>query len=65
MKPQAIGTVWTARARIRYIDAGNPPKWVTVASCIDTPAAIGKALALADKTHTLWVHSDTNGKYIA
>ena len=68
MKPERLGTVWTARALIRIIDDSTaPPRWLTVASCIDTPAAIGNAFAAARRNHpgkTLWVHSETRGKYI-
>ncbi len=65
-KPESIGTVWASRARIRIIDETcDPPRWVTVEHCVDTPHAIGNALAKARKTHSnkrMWIHSDTNGK---
>lgn len=66
MKPEPLGTVWTATARIRYIDYATM-RWVTVSDCIDTPNAIVAALAKARQLHpgkTMWVHSDTEGKYI-
>ena len=68
-KPASLGTVWESRARIRIIDeSGDSPKWITVESCIDTPVAIGNALAKARKTHygkRMWIHSDTQGKRIS
>ena len=66
MQPMKLGTVWTARASIQYID-DQIGKWVTVSACIDTPNAIQKELAKAKKKHpgkTLWVKSDTSGRYI-
>ena len=66
MKPEKIGTVWTAVARIRYIDDATN-KWVTVAKVIDTPNAIKAALVKAWTAHPtkiLWVDSDTNGRDI-
>lgn len=68
VKPPALGTVWAAIARIRYIDdTGDTARWVTVATCIDTPNAIRAALKAARAAHpdkTLWVRSDTGGSYI-
>ncbi len=68
MKVEPIGTVWTSRAGIQIIDDSyDPPKWVTVESCIDTPVAIGNAFAKARQNHpdeTLWVTSDANGRSI-
>jgi hypothetical protein len=67
-RPAKLGTVYTARARIRYIDElAGIPLWVTAWACADTPNATKAALAEARKYHpgvTLWVHSDTNGKYL-
>lgn len=67
-KPPALGTVWTARARICFIDdSTDPPKWATVMAVGDTPAEIAKALKAARAKHpgkTLWVQSDTGGRYI-
>lgn len=65
-KPPMIGTVWTAAAKIRMIDESTM-KWVTLAVCIDTPNAIKAAIVAVKKSKpraTIWVHSDTNGKYI-
>lgn len=62
-KPEKLGTVWSAWARIRFIDA-TTQRWVTVESCIDTPWAINNAFAKARRSHpnkTLWVHSDVDG----
>ena len=68
-KPERIGTVWTAWAQIQIIDDRyDPPRWVTVESCIDTPHAIGNALAKARKTHygkRMWVKQDMAGRKIA
>lgn len=66
MKPEKIGTVWTATCRIQYIDE-QAAKWVTVGTCIDTPNATKAALESAAKTHpgkVLWVNSQVNGRYI-
>ncbi len=68
MTTKQIGTVWTSRARIQIIDdCCDPPRWVTVESCVDTPHAIGNAFAKARQNHpddTLWVNSDTAGRTI-
>jgi len=68
MKTETLGTVWTSRARIQIIDDScDPPRWVTVESCIDTPHAIANAFAKARQNHPdsrLWVNSDTNGRTI-
>ena len=67
--PEALGTVWTSRARIQIIDDScDPPRWVTVESCIDTSHAIANAFAKARQNHPgkcLWVNSDTSGRTIA
>jgi hypothetical protein len=65
-KPKPLGTIWTPVARIMYIDE-SVGLWVTVRKCTDTPNAIAEALKEARKEYpelTLWVHSDTNGKFI-
>ena len=65
-KPAKFGTVFTAIAKIRYIDE-VAQRWVTVATCIDTPVAIRKALQKARGDHsgkTLWTFSDLNGSKI-
>lgn len=69
MKTEPIGTVWASRARIQIIDESRgSPRWMTVESCIDTPVAIGNALAKARGNHPdsrLWVKSGTNGRIMA
>lgn len=62
-----LGTVWTSLAKVKYIDdSGSVLKWVTVASCIDTPVAIAKAVAKAKKSNpgkVLWLFN-LDGKKI-
>lgn len=68
MSPPKLGTIWPAVANIRYIDDSRKQlTWVTVAQCMDTPAAIAKAVEDARKKHplkTLWIF-DINGRRIA
>lgn len=55
-------------AKIKFIDeSGDAPRWVTVATCVDSPRHVGEAVAKARKIHkgrTLWVHH-VYGKEIA
>lgn len=63
-KPPPVGTVWTAKARIRRIT--DDGKWETLATCMDTPRAIGvaaaKLTAKGYKRGLLWVHGEATGK---
>lgn len=63
-----LGTIWTAKAKIRFIKQEyDDMKWVTIAECTDTPNAIEKELKSAKEKYpneTLWVFSETRGKYI-
>jgi hypothetical protein len=43
MKPQPLGTVWTATVKLQYIDM-DTTKWVTLATCPDTPRHIYEAV---------------------
>lgn len=68
MSRKPLGTIWISGARIQIIDERHdPPRWITVESCIDTPHAIKNALTKARRNHpdqTLWVNSDTAGRTI-
>lgn len=64
-KPPKLGTIWPVAARIQAIDlATEPPRWKTLATCLDTPNAVRAALAEQQAAHpsaTLWVDSPSRG----
>jgi hypothetical protein len=56
--PPKLGVVFTAKARIQRIDS-DTMKWVTLATCSDTPNAIKAAAAKLNVPMTqLWVVGD-------
>lgn len=68
MKTAKLGTIWASSARIQYMqEKDGRMVWATIVSGIDTPNEIEQMIKQSKKNYpgvTLWVNSQTNGRYM-
>ena len=65
--PAKLGNVWPVGAALKIIDDSiDPPRWKTIAECMDTPNKIQVAAQafLPRLAGCLWVHGQLGDRYM-